>query len=80
MSGYAEGRLRTREWEGNDGQKRTSVEIRADRVVSLERREPSEGSYGDANRGGGSADEPVVRPRGTARPSEETIDVDDIPF
>src|SRR2546430_5488009 len=45
---YAEGRLRTREWEGQDGQKRTSVEIRADRVLSLERRDPGEGFSGGA--------------------------------
>ncbi len=76
---YAEGRLRTREWEGNDGQKRTSVEIRADRVLSLERREPPEGGYADASRGGNQ--EPAARPAGAApQPSNETLDVDDIPF
>jgi single-strand DNA-binding protein len=82
---YAEGRLRTREWEGQDGQKRTSVEIRADRVLSLERREPGEG-FG----GGGMTDVPMetgapaARPRGAAAPSgareEPFVDVDDIPF
>jgi single-strand DNA-binding protein len=80
---YAEGRLRTREWEGQDGQKRTSVEIRADRVLSLERREPSEGGFGAPPVEGGSAEAPVAQPRGAApraAPSEETIDVDDIPF
>jgi single-strand DNA-binding protein len=80
---YAEGRLRTREWEGQDGQKRTSVEIRADRVVSLERREPSEGGYTHSATGEPAADAPVARPRGAATrtaASEETIDVDDIPF
>ena len=82
---YAEGRLRTREWEGQDGQKRTSVEIRADRVQSLERREPGEG-FG----GGGMTDVPMEtgapapRPQAAvSRPAsgdEPFVDVDDIPF
>src|SRR5918997_3961224 len=41
---YAEGQLRAREYEGNDGQKRTSLELRFARVISLERRE-REGSF-----------------------------------
>jgi single-strand DNA-binding protein len=82
---YAEGRLRTREWEGQDGQKRTSVEIRADRVVGLERREPSEG-FG----GGGMTDVPMETGAAAARPQaaagrqasgdEPFVYVDDIPF
>jgi single-strand DNA-binding protein len=35
---YAEGRLRTRVWEGQDGQKRTSVEIIANNVIFLSKR------------------------------------------
>ena len=82
---YAEGRLRTREWEGQDGQKRTSVEIRADRVVGLERREPGEG-FG----GGGMTDVPMETGATAASPQpaasrpasgdEPFVDVDDIPF
>ncbi len=34
---YVEGRLRTRVWEGQDGQKRTQVEIVAERVLFLDR-------------------------------------------
>jgi single-strand DNA-binding protein len=79
---YAEGRLRTREWEGQDGQKRTSVEIRADRVLSLERREASDAFGGSESAGEGSP--PVARPRGAEqRPAsgdEPFVDVDDIPF
>jgi len=36
---YAEGRLHTRTWEGQDGQKRSRTEIVANRVVFLDRRE-----------------------------------------
>ncbi|OIP26188.1 MAG: single-stranded DNA-binding protein [Dehalococcoidia bacterium CG2_30_46_9] len=35
---YVEGRLRTRNWEGQDGQKRVSVEVVANRVLFLDRR------------------------------------------
>ncbi len=35
---YVEGRLRTRTWEGQDGQKRLQVEVVADRVLFLDRR------------------------------------------
>jgi single-strand DNA-binding protein len=35
---YVEGRLRTRNWEGQDGQKRVSVEVMANRVLFLGRR------------------------------------------
>jgi single-strand DNA-binding protein len=80
---FAEGQLRAREWEGKDGQKRTSLEIRFARIQSLERRDPGEaGTYNDSS--GGSSDAPVARPRGasSAPRSEgaESIDVDDIPF
>ncbi len=34
---YAEGRLHTRSWEGQDGQKRSQVEIIANRVIFLDR-------------------------------------------
>ncbi|MBT9148693.1 MAG: single-stranded DNA-binding protein [Dehalococcoidia bacterium] len=35
---YVEGELRTRTWEGQDGQKRFRVEIQANRVIFLGRR------------------------------------------
>lgn len=34
---YVEGNLRTRNWEGRDGQKRTAVEVIASRVLFLDR-------------------------------------------
>jgi single-strand DNA-binding protein len=42
---YVEGRFQSREWEGQDGQKRTALEVTADAVLSLERR-PREGEPG----------------------------------
>jgi single-strand DNA-binding protein len=77
---YAEGRLRAREWEGADGQKRTSLEIIADQVLSLERREREAVGPG----AGAASDDlpvPASRPRGAPAASrDETVDVDDIPF
>ncbi len=35
---YVEGRLRSRTWEGQDGQKRTRVEIIAERVIFLDKK------------------------------------------
>ena len=35
---YVEGRLRTRSWESQDGQRRFKVEIHANRVIFLDRR------------------------------------------
>ncbi len=79
---YAEGELRAREYEGNDGQKRTSLEMRFARVVNLERRsrDEGEGGFGDAPSDGPT---PSARPRGAAPRSggdEPFVDVDDIPF
>lgn len=38
---YIEGRLRTHSWEGQDGQRRSRVEIVADRVLFLDRQATS---------------------------------------
>ena len=88
---FVEGRFKTREFEGRDGQKRTSLEITADSIVNLERRNrDEEGSFsgpsgggqaggafsgGDAGGGGGAGG--GVRP--TRAPSDDT-DLDDLPF
>jgi len=38
---YVEGRLHARNWEGQDGQTRTSLEVTADRVLFLGRQAPA---------------------------------------
>ena len=79
---YAEGQLRAREYEAADGQKRTSLELRFARVISLERRDRDAGpsEYGDER----DAVPVDARPRGvrsgSRAPGGEPIDVDDIPF
>jgi single-strand DNA-binding protein len=50
---FVEGRFKTREFEGRDGQKRTSLEITADSIVNLEKRvRDDEGSFGGPSGGG----------------------------
>lgn len=78
---YAEGELRAREYERNDGSKGTSLELRFARVVNLERRSRDEGEGGFAD--APAAGSPSARPRGAAPRSggdEPFVDVDDIPF
>jgi single-strand DNA-binding protein len=47
QSAYVEGRLRTRSWEGQDGQRRYRTEVIADRVVFLSRRDASPAQEGE---------------------------------
>jgi len=61
---YVEGRLRTRAWEGQDGQKRSRVEIVADRVLFLDRQ--------------AVAPLPVPEEAGVAGVSE--VEAEDLPF
>jgi single-strand DNA-binding protein len=79
---YVEGRFRTREWEAQDGQKRTALEVTADNVINLERRprEEGEGSFGASN-GGERAERPApaTAPAGGARGADDT-ELDDLPF
>ena len=80
---FVEGRFRTREFEGRDGQKRTALEITADSIVNLERRGRDEegsfagpsGSQPGGSFGGGSGG--GVQP---TRPRPDDTDLDDLPF
>ena len=72
---YVEGRLKSRNWETKEGQKRTSLEVNALRVQFLAKVEGEpehEESAGEPVAAGVSAPAPVA-------PSEEAQD-DDIPF
>ena len=71
---FVEGRFRTREFEGRDGQKRMSLEITADSLVSLERRtrEGEDGSFG------GEIPTAGARPRAPRGGGDDELD--DLPF
>ncbi len=51
---YVEGRLRTRSWEGQDGQKHWRTEVIANRVLFLDRRPGAEGTSPEAGAEGGA--------------------------
>lgn len=78
---FVEGRLQTRDWEGEDGVKRYRTEIVADNMIMLDRK-------GDAmpmNReaGGISADSGESTPAEKAAPvaaGGEDVTIDDLPF
>lgn len=71
-----EGRLRWREWETQDGQKREAVSVVADNVQFIGPREASEGGGYGPPRGGA----PPVNDEGLDVPPEVSGDDDDIPF
>jgi single-strand DNA-binding protein len=83
---FVEGRFRTREYEARDGQKRTSLEITADNVISLDARARNDeegGSFAAPSGGfsGGTAGGPAVKPTRTDRPAApRDDDLDDLPF
>src|SRR6266545_7323742 len=53
---FVEGRFKTREFEGKDGEKRTSLDVTSDNVISLERRgrDDDAGSFSGAPVASGS--------------------------
>jgi len=87
---YVEGRLQTRQWEDQTGNKRYTTELIADRVSSLERRDredgpppPDEpGQGGSSGQGGQSGHGGSSGYEGDApsRPASSAQDFDDLPF
>ncbi len=75
---YVEGRIQTRDWETQDGQKRQKTEIVAENVIMLDR--PPQGGAG------ASASRPATAPAEATAPvvdramGEQEIKVEDIPF
>ncbi|OGN87399.1 MAG: hypothetical protein A2X23_03475 [Chloroflexi bacterium GWC2_73_18] len=73
---YVEGRLQTRQWEGQDGQKRYTTELIANTVTSLDPRPRDEAAgEGVAPPAPGRA-----RPEQAEAPPGEFPDLDDLPF
>ena len=86
---YVEGRLQTRQWEDQSGNKRYTTELVAQRVQSLERRDRDEGAPpfedapGGAERSPGGAEQSpggASSAAGSAAPSSSAQDFDDLPF
>lgn len=74
---FVDGRFRTREYEANDGQKRISLDITADTVLGLDKREQGEGTFAGAP--GGAA--PAGAPAGGGRSGGfDDTEIDELPF
>ncbi|GAC1668202.1 MAG: hypothetical protein NVS9B8_10440 [Candidatus Limnocylindrales bacterium] len=81
---FVEGRFKTREFEGRDGQKRTSLELTADSLVNLEKRNREEG---DGDFAPSPPARPTAAPAGGGAPRgapgggfDDGGDLDDLPF
>jgi single-strand DNA-binding protein len=70
---YFEGRLQTRDWEGQDGVRRYRTEIVAENMIMLDR------SGAPSTGGGASAPIEYAQPEPPAHADEE-IKIEDIPF
>jgi single-strand DNA-binding protein len=75
---YAEGRIQTRDWETQDGQKRQRTEIIADNVIMLDRPPAAAGGQPAAE----TADAPAAAgvPAAEKTMGEQEIKVEEIPF
>ena len=82
---YVEGNLRTREWQDEQGQKRYTTEVRAQRVLFLDRRDGVESGGGGDGEGRHAGHDGKQQRRdaqddlGPAFPSEAS-GMDDVPF
>ena len=78
---YVEGRLQTRDWQGQDGVKRFRTEIVADNVILLDR--PAGGAPAAFRANETAASAPTAAPKAVDEPAvnpDEEIKVEDIPF
>jgi single-strand DNA-binding protein len=80
---YIEGKLKTRKWQGQDGQDRYTTEIHADEMKMLGKREGQGAPASDSPRDSGGSRGGQSKPAPTAQPSGggnfNDFD-DDIPF
>lgn len=86
---YIEGRLQTRDWEGEDGVKRYKTEIIADNMIMLDKKGTSPGGdfpipepefQGRQQRPVKSEQSEEKSTKPEAQPVEEEVSIDDLPF
>ena len=77
---YIEGRIQTRQWEDQSGQKRYTTELIANQVTSLERRERGEDEAPFPDEPAGGARRPNAEPSPSQPTSSSASDFDDLPF
>lgn len=75
---FVEGRLQTRSWVGNDGQKRYTTEIVAENIIMLDRANGGQGGYQSPYQ---ADNRPASAPSGqnTASNGEQVITYEDVP-
>jgi single-strand DNA-binding protein len=74
---FVEGRLSTNTFTGNDGQQRTSLEVRASRVIFLDR---PEGQREEFNAPGSGQSAASVSGNGGGASNSSTEDVEELPW
>jgi single-strand DNA-binding protein len=79
---YVEGRMQTRDWDGEDGQKRYKFEIVAENMILLDRTGAPSGEGMDAGyeRQSNSRAMKSDEPAGQAVAAEDEVTLDDLPF
>ncbi len=78
---YVEGRIQTRQWEDQTGNKRYTTELIANQVSSLERRDrDEEAPFPDDRPGGSERSEPAGSGQSRPQGSGGEDDFDDLPF
>jgi single-strand DNA-binding protein len=80
---FAEGRIQTREWEGQDGNKRYKTEIILDNMLMLDKRgatPASAGSQDVSDVSSAEQDRPHVSVKAPVADVEDEVSIDDLPF
>lgn len=77
---FVEGRLRENRWETPEGQKRTQIEVIADRLQFAFPRGTEEGGSGGGERYSSAPSEPQQERASAPAPAGEPSTVDDLPF
>jgi len=76
---FIEGRIQTREWEGEDGTKRYRTEIVADNMIMLDSRRGDVSDFGSAGREAAGIKEPEAADA-PVPVAEDEVKIDDLPF
>ena len=76
---YVEGSLRTRKWQGQDGQDRFTTEVVASEMQMLDSRGGQQGGGFDQSQGGGGYQQSAPQQSQQQAPQDGAFD-DDIPF
>ena len=75
---YLEGRIQTRSWEDQSGQKKYKTEIVGEQMIMLTPKGTTEGNHSHSKNTEESHDIPAVHT--TIPPQEERVSIEDVPF